>query len=150
MYTEKSTYDAKKKKVIQKKISISSLRSFFENPQYSYIKRVEMVTIISEGLLPGINIYIKKIPNTENRVMDIYGKKEKIRELINNIVSINNRTLLNIVNYKELSEQNFSQYNLRFADLTSVMNEELDMYALTKEEEKNGVRSKILLRQDRT
>lgn len=150
MYTEQSTYDEKKKRVIQKEISVSSLRSYFENPQYSYIKRVEMVTIISEGILPGVNIYIKKIPNTQNRVMDIYGKKEKIKELIDNIISINNRTLLNIVNDKDLSEQNFSKYNLRFADLNSVIDEELGMYTLTKEEEKNGVRSKILLPEDRT
>ena len=40
---------------------------------------------------------------------------------------------------------NFSEFNLRFADLNSVVEEELNMYSLTKEEEKNGVRSKILL-----
>ena len=39
-----------------------------------------------------------------------------------------------------------SQYNLRFADLNSVIEEEMDMYALTKESGKDGIRSKILLR----
>lgn len=62
------------------------------------------------------------------------------------IVECNNRTLLNIINDRELSEQNFSQYNLRFADLNSVIEEEMDMYTLTKESEKDGVRSKIFLR----
>ena len=105
-----------------------------------------MVTIISEGVIPGLNIYIKRIPNIENRVIDIFGKSENIRNLINMIVECNNRTLLNVINDMALSEQNFSQYNLRFADLNSVIEEEMDMYALTKESGKDGIRSKILLR----
>lgn len=53
--------------------------------------------------------------------------------------------MLNVVNDKELEKQNFSNYNLRFADLNSIIEEETNMYTLTKEEEKDGVRSKILL-----
>lgn len=138
--------DEQKRKVVQKEISTSSLRAYFENPEYIYKKRVEMVTIISEGVISGLNIYIKRIPNIENRVMDVFGKGEIIRNLINSIVECNNRSLLNIINDKELSEQNFSQYNLRFADLNGVIEEEMNMYTLTKESEINGVRSKILLR----
>ena len=82
----------------------------------------------------------------ENRVMDIYGKKEDIKLLINKISELNSGTLLNVVNDKDLSEQNFSKYNLRFADLNSVVDEELNMYRLTKESELNGVRGKVLLR----
>ena len=145
-HIEQSTYYDKKRKIVQKEISASSLRAYFENPEYIYQKRVEMVTIISEDVIPGLNIYIKRIPNIENRVIDIFGKSENIRNLINMIVKYNNRTLLNIISDRNLSEQNFSQYNLRFADLNSVIEEEMDMYALTKESEKNGVRSKILLR----
>lgn len=146
MHIEQSTYDESRKKVVQKEISTSSLRSYFENPEYIYQKRVEMVTIISEGIIPGLNIYIKRIPNIENRVMDIFGKSDDIRKLINSITNFNNRTLLNIINDRELSEQNFSNYNLRFADLNGVIEEELNMYTLTKESEIDGVRSKILLR----
>ena len=145
-YIEQSTYCDKKRKIVQKEISASSLRAYFENPDYIYQKRVEMVTIISEGVIPGLNIYIKRIPNIENRVIDICGKSENIRNLINMIVECNNRTLLNVINDRALSEQNFSQYNLRFADLNSVIGEEMDMYALTKESGKDGIRSKILLR----
>lgn len=145
-YIEQSTYCDKKRKIVQKEISASSLRAYFENPDYIYQKRVEMVTIISEGVIPGLNIYIKRIPNIENRVIDIFGKSENIRNLINMIVECNNRTLLNVINDMALSEQNFSQYNLRFADLNSVIEEEMDMYALTKESGKDGIRSKILLR----
>ena len=146
LHIEQSTYSEERKKIIQKEISSSSLRSYFENPEYIYQKRVEMVTIISEDVIPGLNIYIKRIPNIENRVIDIFGKSENIRSLINSIIKCNSRALLNVINDRELSEQNFSQHNLRFADLNSVISEELDMYKLTKESEINGVRSKILLR----
>ena len=146
LHIEQSTYCEKKRKVVQKEISASSLRAYFENPDYIYQKRVEMVTTISESVIPDLNIYIKRIPNIENRVMDIFGKSQNIRNLINMIVECNNRSLLNIISDKNLSEQNFSQYNLRFSDLNSVIDEELAMYTLTKESEKNGVRSKVLLR----
>ncbi len=145
-HVEQSTYDEQKRKVVQKEISTSSLRAYFENPVYIYQKRVEMVTIISEGVIPGLNLYIKRIPNIENRVMDIFGKGDSIKNLIDSIAKYNNRTLLNVINDKELSEQNFSEYNLRFADLNGVIEEEMYMYRLTKESEINGVRSKILLR----
>lgn len=145
-YVEQSTYDEQKRKVTQKEISTSKLRAYFENPEYIYQKRVEMVTIISEGVIPGLNVYIKRIPNIENRVMDVFGKGENIRNLLNSIVEINNRSLLNIINDKELSEQNFSQYNLRFSDLNGVVEEEMNIFSLTKESELNGIRSKILLR----
>ena len=133
-HIEQSTYCDEKRKVVQKEISASSLRAYFENPEYIYQKRVEMVTIISESIIPELNIYIKRIPNIENRVMDVFGKSENIRNLINMIIKCNNRTLLNIISDRNLSEQNFSQYNLRFADLNSVIDEEMDMYTLTKGE----------------
>lgn len=132
LYIEQSTYFDSTKKVVQREISASSMRAYFENPEYIYQKRVEMVTIISEGVIPGLNIYIKRIPNIENRVIDIFGKSEKIKNLINSIVECNNQILLNIINDKDLSEQNFSQHNLRFSDLNSVVEEELNMYKLTK------------------
>lgn len=149
IYIQQSSYDEDKKKIVQNSISSSSLRSYFENPLYHYQKRIEMITTISEGQIPGLHIYIKRIPNMENRVMDIYGKSEDIKNLINKITQLNSRTLLNVVSDKNLSDQNFSQYNLRFADLNSVIDEELNMYKLTKESELNGVRGKILLRDGR-
>jgi len=146
LHVELSMYDEDNKKVIQKEVSTSTLRSYFENPEYDYLKRIEMVTIISENVLPGVNIYIKKIPKIDNRIIDIFGKSDAIKQLLENIININNRTLLSTINDNDLSEQNFSNYNLRFADLNSIIDEEMNMFNLTKdEEEKNGVRSKILL-----
>ena len=84
-YIEQSTYCDRKRKIVQKEISASSLRAYFENSNFIYQKRVEMVTIISEGIIQGLNIYIKRIPNIENRVIDIFGKSENIRNLINMI-----------------------------------------------------------------
>ena len=131
-HVEQSIYDETNKKVIQNEISTSTLRSYFENPEYDYLKRIEMVTIISENILPGVNIYIKRIPKTENRVIDIFGKSECIKELIEKIMEINSRTLLSTINDNALAEQNFSNYNLRFADINSIMEEELNIYKLTK------------------
>ena len=139
LHVEQSIYCDQKKKVIQKEISTSSLRAYFENPEYIYQKRVEMVTIISEGVIPGLNIYIKRIPNIENRVIDIFGKGKNIRNLINSIVECNNQSLLNVINDNDLSEQNFSNYNLRFANLNDVVEEEINIYKLTKEMKKNGI-----------
>lgn len=133
-YTQQSTYDSTKKKVVQKEISTSKFRSFFENPQYDYVKCVEMVTMISEDIIPGVNIYIKRLPSVENRVLDIFGDAKNIEELINKITKLNSDTLLNFVNDEQLSESDFSKYNLRFADLNSVLEEELNIYQLTKGE----------------
>ena len=147
MHVNQSIYDPINKKVIQKEISTSTLRSYFENPEYDYIKRTEMITIISENILDKINIFIKRIPKSDSRIIDIFGNSDNIRNLIEKIVEINNQTLLSSINDNDLSEQNFSDYNLRFADLNSIIEEELNMYQLTKEEEtKSGVRSKVLLR----
>lgn len=146
-HVEQSTYDSNTKKVVQKEVSTSTLRAYFENPEYDYTKRVEMVTIISENVLPGVNLYIKRIPKIDKRIINIFGKSEKIKELLEQIIKINQRTLLSTINDNDLSEQNFSSYNLRFSDINSIIDEELNMYSLTKEEEeeKNGVRSKVLL-----
>lgn len=149
IYTMRSILDKQNNKIIQQDISTSTLRSYFENPELVYKKRVEMITIISEKVIPNVNIYIKRIPCCEDRIMDVYGKKEDIKKLINSIIEINDQTLLNIINDKQLSEQNFSQYNLRFADLSSIMDEELYMYSLTKEVQRDGVRSKVLFRNGR-
>lgn len=34
-----------------------------------------MITFISENELDGVNVYIKRMPNIENHIMDVYGKK---------------------------------------------------------------------------
>lgn len=132
-HAEYSVYDEAKKKMIQKETSLSKLRSYFENTEYSYVKRVEMLTIISEEIIPGLCIYIKRIPNIENRVMDVYGNRENIQSLINKVLETNSNALLNIINDEKLSRQDFSNNNLRFADKNSIIEEECSVYALTKE-----------------
>ena len=105
-----------------------------------------MITIISENILDKLNIFIKRVPKSDSRIIDIFGDSNNIRELIEKIVSLNSSTLLSSINDNDLSEQNFSEHNLRFADLNSIIEEEMNMYQLTKEEDNdNGIRGQILL-----
>ena len=136
MHAEQRTFDENKTQIIQNEISLSKLRSFFENDDYDYVKRVEMITVISEKQIPGLNIYIKKLPNIENRIIDIFGKKEDIQNFLNSLISNLNRNVLNdIVSNAAYEDENFTEYNLRFADLESAINEELEIYKLLKKED---------------
>lgn len=75
IHVEQRTFNDEKTQILQEEISLSKLRSFFENNDYDYVKRVEMITIISERQIPNINIYIKKLPNIENRLWMYMEKK---------------------------------------------------------------------------
>lgn len=131
IHVEQKTFNEEKTQVFQDEISLSKLRSFFENNEYDYVKRVEMITTISERQIPGINIYIKKLPNIENRVMDIYGKKENIKKFINNLINSLNRNVFNeVISNSNYEDENFTDYNLRFADLEVAIQEELAIYDL--------------------
>ena len=130
-HVEQKTFNEEKTQVFQNEISLSKLRSFFENNEYDYVKRVEMITIISERQIPGVNIYIKKLPNIESRVMDIFGKKENIRRFINNLNKSLDRNVFNeVVSNSNYEDENFTDYNLRFADLEVAIQEELAIYEL--------------------
>lgn len=130
--------------VVQREISNSRLRSYFENNDYNFVKSAEMITTISEGMIPNISIYLKKVPKIDGHVMDIYGPSDDIYKLIKKIKSIDPDVLLDDMNNKSFAEQNFSQYNLCFSNIDSVVEEEKNMYNLM-EEKYNGVRSKVLL-----
>ena len=131
IHVEQRTFNEDKTQILQEEISLSKLRSFFENNDYDYKKRVEMITIISERQLPNINIYIKKLPNIENRIMDVYGKEDAIRDFINNLINSLNRNVLNeVVSNSNYEDENFTDYNLRFADIQTAIQEELDIYNL--------------------
>ncbi len=131
IHIEQKTFNEEKTQVFQDEISLSKLRSFFENNEYDYVKRVEMITTISERQIPGLNIYIKKLPNIESRIMDIYGKKEDIKEFINNLINSLNRNVFNeTVSNTNYEDENFTDYNLRFADLDVAIQEELAIYDL--------------------
>ena len=130
-----SLYDEKTKKVIEHEATTSTLNSYFENPDYEYRKSTEMVTTISEDILDGISIYIKKVPNASRRIINIFGKSDKIREVMDRIMQVNSSALFNTVNDTKLSEQDFSEYNLRFADQSSTISEEVAIFRLTKASE---------------
>lgn len=131
IHVEQKTFNEEKTQIFQDEISLSKLRSFFENNNYDFIKRVEMITTISERQIPGINIYIKKLPNIENRIMDIYGKKADIKKFINGLTHSLNRNVFNdIVSNSDYEDENFTDYNLRFADLDTAVKEEMAIYDL--------------------
>lgn len=131
-YSTISRYDGKDDLVRNEDFSSSALNAFFENPLYIYKKRDEMVTMISENVVPKVNIYIKKIPIKENRIMEVYGKREDIRDLINKVFENNPNVLMNIISDDTLTEKNMSEYNLRFSDKNAVISEELEIYKLMR------------------
>lgn len=134
-YAQEKIINNDGRKIIENEITISRLRSFFENPNYDYEKRVEMITFISEDQVPGINIYIKRLPNIENRIMDIYGSKKEIRSFINKIVTEHDKKILhNLISDKKYENEDFTDYNLRFADMENAINQEIEIYNLLKEE----------------
>lgn len=133
IHVEQRDFNEDKTQILQKEISLSKLRAFFENNNYDYLKRVEMITMISERRIPGINIYIKKLPNIECRIMDVFGKKDKIQEFINNIMTNLSRNVFNeTISNMAYEDENFDGYNLRFADLETAINEELSIYEIMK------------------
>lgn len=92
-----------------------------------------MITIISERQIPNINIYIKKLPNIENRIMDVYGKRENIKKFIEKLISSLDRNVLNeVVSNSDYEDENFTDYNIRFADIEVAIQEELEIYNLLK------------------
>lgn len=133
IHVEQRDFNEDKTQILQKEISLSKLRAFFENNNYDYLKRVEMITMVSERRIPGINIYIKKLPNIECRIMDVFGKKDKIQEFINNIMTNLSRNVFNeAISNMAYEDENFDGYNLRFADLETAINEELSIYEIMK------------------
>lgn len=133
IHVEQRDFNEDRTQILQKEISLSKLRAFFENNNYDYLKRVEMITMISERRIPDVNIYIKKLPNIECRIMDVFGKKEKIQEFIKNIMTNLSRNVFNeSISNVAYEDENFDGYNLRFADLETAMKEELSIYEIMK------------------
>ena len=135
-HAEQRVINEEKNRIVQSEVTVSRLKSYFENADYNYIKRVEMITTISEYELQGIKIFVKRIPTIENRVLDIFGKSDDIKEFLNKIMEYDNNVLLNKVTDLKYEEENFNDYNLRFADLYGIIEEEKEMFNLLKEEKK--------------
>ncbi len=140
LHAQEKVINSDGKKIVENEITVSKLRSFFENPNYDYAKRVEMITFISEDQIPGVNIYVKRLPNIENRIMDIYGQKEDIRNFIDKIMlnhNDNKKILHNLISDKKYEDEDFTDHNLRFADMENAINQEIEIYnLLNKENEK--------------
>ena len=60
-----------------------------------------------------------------------FYKKEDIKEFINNLINSLNRNVFNeTVSNTNYEDENFTDYNLRFADLDVAIQEELAIYDL--------------------
>lgn len=131
-HAEQRIINKDKNKIIQKEVTVSSLKSYFENPNYDYVKRVEMITIISEFDMPGVKVFIKRIPTIDNRVLDVFGKKKDIKEFLDKIIKSNPKVLLNKVTDTRFEDENFTDYNLKFADINAIIEEELKIFNILK------------------
>jgi len=124
-YNVERLISSEKKNIVEDTTSGSKVKTMFENSDYEYIKYQEMITFISENEMIGVNIYIKRIPNRQNYVMDVYGKKEYIHNFIKELTNQKELALLSFVNNIKLEDDNYSDYNLCFSDLDLVINEEM-------------------------
>lgn len=79
-----------------------------------------------------LRIYIiLKVKRTENRIMDIYGDKENIQNFVRQLSSAIKRNPLNeVISNSDYEDENFTNYNLRFADANIAIEEELEIYQL--------------------
>lgn len=127
--------------VVEDTTTKSKLSSMFENSDFEYIRKHEMITYISEGEIEGINIYLKRIPNQENYVLDVYGKRDKINNFINSLAHQKQLAILNFVTDLKLEKEEYSEYNLHFSNVDIVIKDEVDNYKKLKEYGKNGNRS---------
>ena len=129
-YLQESIFLRDQTKLVENEITKSKLRVFFENKDFSYTKKIDMITFISEYEIDGVNIYIKRIPNIENHIMDVYGKKEKILEFIRNITNILDKSMLNMISSIQLENEDLFNTNLSFADEQTAIDEELSIFNL--------------------
>ncbi len=129
-YLQQTIFLNDKTKLVENEITKSKLKVYFENKDFLYNKKMDMITFISEGELDGVNVYIKRIPNIENHIMDVYGKKEKILNFINSITTISDKTMLSMISNIQLEDEDLFDTNLSFADKNTAIEEELSIYEL--------------------
>ena len=132
LYSVERDIVSENKNVIEDTTSLTKLRTMFENTEFDYIKKQEMITFISEDEINGMNLYLKRIPGRQNYVLDIYGQKKNIKALVNKLTKQKQLALLNVVNNINLEDDNYSNYNLRFCDLNLAIQEELDNFKKLK------------------
>jgi len=91
-----------------------------------------MITTISENDIPGVKVFIKRIPTLENRVLDIFGKRDDIKNFLDQIMAYGKNVLLNTITNTDYEDENFTNYNLRFADINGIIEEEVEKFNLIK------------------
>lgn len=129
-YLQQTIFLNDKTKLVENEITKSKLKVYFENKDFLYNKKMDMITFISEGELDGVNVYIKRIPNIENHIMDVYGKKEEILKFINDITTISDKTMLSMISNIQLEDEDLFDTNLSFADEKTAIEEELAIFEL--------------------
>lgn len=129
-YLQQTIFLNDKTKLVENEITKSKLRVYFENKDFIYKKKMDMITFISEGELDGVNVYIKRIPNIENHIMDVYGKKESILKYINRITTVSDKTMLSMISNIQLEDEDLFDTNLSFADQNAAIEEEIAIYEL--------------------
>ena len=120
------------KTVVEDTTTTSKLSGLFENSDYEYVNKQEMITYISEGSLDCLNIYLKKIPNQDNYVLDIYGKKQLINDFVDKLANQKQLAILNFVTDIKLEKEEYSKDNLHFSNIDLTIKEELDNYLKLK------------------
>ena len=122
-YLQQTIFLNGKAKLVENEITKSKLKVYFESGDFLYNKRMDMITFISEGELDGVNVYIKRIPNIENHIMDVYGKKEKILRFINRITTVSDKTMLSMISNIQLENEDLFDTNLSFTDKNTAIEE---------------------------
>ena len=130
-YLQQSIFE-ENTRIIENEITKSKLQSYFENKDYIFEKKIDMITFISENILEGVNVYIKRLPNFDNHIMDVYGKKENILKFIEKITILSNKTVLDSISNIQLEDENNIISNLSFSDINTAINEEKKIFNLLK------------------
>lgn len=133
-YLQQTTFLNDKTKLIENEITKSNLRVYFENKEFIFTKKIDMITFISENEIEGVNVYIKRMPNIENHIMDVYGKKDAILNFIKRITKVSDKTMLSMISNIQLEEDDYD-YNLSFADENVAIEEELTIFKLLNNED---------------
>lgn len=133
-YLQQTIFLNDKTKLVENEITKSKLKTYFENKDFLYNKKMDTIAFISEGELDGVSVYVKRVPNVENHIMDVYGKKEKILKFINSITTISDKTVLNMISNIQLEDEDLFDSNLSFGDKNTAIEEELMIYKLLNNE----------------
>ncbi len=124
IYSQQTIFSEDNERIVENELAGSRLRTYFENDAYEYVKKLQMVTFISEGQIGNIDIYIKRLPKVENRIMDIYGSKEDIREFVDELDDEN------VISSLKVEDEDNAKSNMIFSDYQVAKDEEVHMFGI--------------------